>query len=150
MKSVYRVLAYLVAAGVVFQVAVIAYMFFRMGGWVAEGGTLDKAALEGSFPGSEGGELHGTGAMVVAVLGLLLLISSFFAKIPGGIKWGVIVFAFVVLQWAFAFLAFAVPALGFLHGVNALLLFGVAVTAAGRVGSAVPAPATADARMPVA
>jgi hypothetical protein len=134
MKSAYRILAGLVAVGVVFQVAVIAYEFFRMGGYVHEGGTLDAAALDSDhFPGAGGGNLHGVGAIVVAILGLLLLISSFFAKIPGGIKWGAIVFGLVVLQWVLAFLSFAVPYLGFLHGINALVLFGAAMTAGARV-----------------
>jgi hypothetical protein len=130
MKSAYRVLAGLVAAGVVFQVAVIAYEFFRIGGYVSGGGTLDSATLDsGKYPGAGGGDLHGTGAIVVAILALLLLISSFFAKIPGGVKWAAIVFGLVVLQWALAFVSFSVPALGFLHGINALVLFGCAMMA---------------------
>jgi hypothetical protein len=140
MRSVYRVLAFLVAAGVVVQVAAIAYQFFRMGGWVEEGGTFDKGALEnGGYPGEGGGNVHGIGAIVVALLAILLLVSSFFAKVPGGRKWALIVFGLTVLQWALAFLAFSVPALGFLHGVNALFLFGCAVMAGMRVNRAVVA-----------
>jgi heme A synthase len=67
-----------------------------------------------------------------------LVILSFFAKIPGGAKWALIVFGVVVVQYALAFLAriASLPTLGALHGFNALILFGVAVTAAMRVRTA--------------
>jgi hypothetical protein len=113
---------------------VIAYEFFRMTGYLEGGGTLDGAALDSRhFPGAGGANLHSIGAGVVSLLALLLLISSFFAKIPGGVKWALIVFGFTVLQWAFAILAFIVSSLGFLHGINALALFGCAAMAAMRV-----------------
>jgi heme A synthase len=69
---------------------------------------------------------------------LILVIVSFFAKIPGGTKWALIVFGVVVLQYALAFFARigSLPALGALHGLNALILFGVAVMAAMRVRTA--------------
>ena len=45
---------------------------------------------------------------------------SFFAKIPGGTKWALIVFGVVVLQYALAFFArlATLPALGALHGAQ--------------------------------
>lgn len=138
MRTVYRVLAGLVAAGVVFQVAVIAYGFFELGSYVEEGGTFDKAALEGGgFSGAAGFSLHGLGGNIAVILALLFLISSFFAKIPGGVRWALIVFGLTVLQFALAVASFAVAALGFLHGINALFLFACAVMAGTRVKRAV-------------
>jgi hypothetical protein len=137
MKSVYRVFAFLVAAGVALQAAAIAYAVFGLATWIQAGGTLDKATME-SETSSVGGEtgfmLHGmVGMMFLPAVVLLFLIISFFAKVPGGVKWALIVFAVTVVQVALGLFAHELPGLGWLHGVNALILFGVAVSAALRV-----------------
>ena len=83
--------------------------------------------------------VHGlNGMMIVPVVALLLLVVSFFAKVPGGVKWALIVFGVVVLQFALAFVGrlAGLPFVGALHGLNAMILFGVAVTAAMRVRTA--------------
>ena len=46
MRSVYRVLAFVVAAEVVIQAAAIAFAVFGLGKWVEDGGTLNKATME--------------------------------------------------------------------------------------------------------
>ena len=43
MKQVYRVLAFLIAAGVARQAASIAYGMFGLIKWIEEGGTLDQS-----------------------------------------------------------------------------------------------------------
>ena len=43
MKQVYRVLAFLIAAGVAIQAASIAYGMFGLIKWIEEGGTLDQS-----------------------------------------------------------------------------------------------------------
>ena len=115
-----------------------------------KGGVLDKAAMEGSGGvGGEGGlSAHGYGALAIAVLGLALLVTSFFAKIPGGVKWAAIVFGLIVLQGALAFASFAVPGLGLLHGLNALAVLGTAMTAAARAGRAGRGRHTVEAEAP--
>ena len=55
---------------------------------------------------------------------------AFFAKVPGGVRLAVIAFVAVVVQVALAFASFAVPGIGFLHGLNALVVFSVGVAAA--------------------
>ncbi len=136
MKATYRVLAYLVALGVVVQAAAIAYAYFGLGKWIEDGGVLDKATMESEgtgFTGVVGFMVHGiAGEMVIPALALLLLISSFFAKIPGGVLWAGIVVVLTVLQVALGLLSSAVVGLGLLHGVNALALFAVAAMAAHR------------------
>src|SRR5215204_517190 len=96
MKRLYRVLAYLIAAGVVLQAAAIAYAVFGMFEWVSAGGTIDRALIESDDPqlgGITGFNLHQTvGVTILPLLALLFLISSFFARIPGGIRWALIVF----------------------------------------------------------
>jgi hypothetical protein len=144
MKSVYRVLAYVIAALVAFQAAVVAFAMFGLFSYIDSGGVVDASAQEtASFTGDIGFMLHGIGGQVVVPLvGLLFLISSFFAKIPGGIKWALFVFASIVVQVALGIFAFGAPVLGILHGANALIMFGLAVAAGMRVARAAPTAAS--------
>lgn len=143
MKTAYRVFAYVIAGLVLVQAAAVAYGFFGLGKWIEEGGTLDKAAMESnttSFAGEAGLAVHGIfGTMVIPVIALLFVICALFAKAPGGVKWALITFVTVLVQVALGLAAHSVPVLGMLHGIVAIVLFGVAVTAAMRVGKAVAA-----------
>jgi len=88
------------------------------------------------------------GLILIPLCSLALLITSFFAKVPGGVKYAAIIFVLIVLQ------VLVLPALsrsvgtafGGLHGVNALVLMGVAIMAGRRasapVAMAAPAPTT--------
>jgi hypothetical protein len=104
MKQVYRVLAFLVAAGVALQAAAISYGMFGLIKWIEGGGTLDQSTdLTPALGGYTGFSWHGTvGIFVLPVISLLFLISSFFAKVPGGIRWALIVLGVTVLQVALA------------------------------------------------
>ena len=137
MKQVYRVLAFLIAAGVILQAAAIAYAVFAMFEWVGAGGTIDKSLIESESPqigGITGFNLHQLfGVTILPLLALLLLISSFFAKIPGGIRWGFIVFAVTVAQSLLGIYAHHTARVGWLHGGMALVLFVSAVVAGVRV-----------------
>jgi len=137
MRSTYRVLAILIAVVVVLQAASIAFAWFDVLSAVDDG-----KAFSDIEDRNAGHNMHSIGAILIAVLGLLLLIVSFFAKIPDGVKWAGIVFGVVVLQWVLAIVAFGVPAIGFLHGINALVLAGVAGRAS-RQASVTDAPASA-------
>jgi hypothetical protein len=141
MKNVYRALAYLIAALVVVQAGAIAYGVFGLFSWVEGGGTLDQAALQAEDSDVGGGLgflLHITiGYFVVPVVALLLLILSFFAKVPGGIRWALFLFLTVVVQTLLAGFAHALAGVGWLHGMVALVLFGMAVTAGIRTGRSV-------------
>jgi hypothetical protein len=133
MRATYRVLALLVPILVAFQALAIATEIFGLGSWVEDGNTFTKSVLEGdsgSVTGAIGGALHGFGAIGIALVGLILLIVSFFAKIQGGVKWAAIVFLDIVLQWTFAFLGFGVAwQIGALHGLNAIILAGLGMKA---------------------
>lgn len=137
MRSVYRVFAFIIAAEVVVQAAAIAFALFGLGKWIEDGGTLNKATMEGDdsgVGGVAGFAVHGiNGTMIVPLLAIVFLVVSFFAKVPGGVKWAGIVFVLVAVQITLGLLGHSVPALGALHGINALALFGVAVTAGRRV-----------------
>lgn len=133
MRMVYRVLAGLIAFEVLVQAAAIAYAIFGFGKWVDDGATVDKNTFDSnstSFHGLGGFILHGiNGEMVIPLLALLLLISSFFAKVPRGILFAGLILLDIVVQVFLGITAHAVPALGILHAPNAFVIFGLAVTA---------------------
>lgn len=146
MRTVYRVLAWLVAVEVLVQAAAITWAVFGLGQWIQGGGVLDKSVMESevqAFPAETGFMVHGlNGEMVVPVLALLLLVVSFFAKLPKGIMMAAILLVLVVLQVTLGILGHSTPYAGLLHGLNALVIFGGALQAA-RLASTT-APATAE------
>jgi hypothetical protein len=125
-----------IAALVVVQAATIAYAVFGLTKWIDGGGTLDKAAMESedtTFDGVAGFIMHAmSGLMLIPLLALVLLIVSFFAKVPGGPKWAGLILLAIVAQVLLGMFAHDVPGLGALHGINALVIFGLAVMAAMR------------------
>jgi hypothetical protein len=126
-KQTYRVISGLVALGVLVQAGAIAAGWFTALHDVDKGLVIDKNYDGNAFHG-----IHGfVGFNVMPLLGLILLIVSFFAakSVPGARKWGAIVFGLIILQVALALVAFSVPAIGGLHGINALAVFGTAVRA---------------------
>jgi hypothetical protein len=131
-RTAYRVLAFTIAALVAIQAAAIGYAVFARQNWIDNGGTLDKAALETRVPGTGALVFHALNGELFLVLALALLIIAFFAKIPQGVRWAVIVLVCTVVQIALGPLSLLFAAIGAVHGVVALALFGVAVRAAMR------------------
>ncbi len=156
MKKTYRFLGYAIAVLVVVQAGAIAWAFFGLTSWIDnDGGVVDKAYLEctdcESFGVAEWGfaiHMFFNGLVLIPLLGLIMLITSFFAKIPGGIAWAAGIFGLIVLQ------VIVLPMLsrevgsgfGALHGVNALVLMGAAAAAARRVDTTTT---TTDSAAPV-
>lgn len=142
MRSTYRILALLVVLGVVLQAATIAFAWFSVINEIDSGVVLDE-----NFEGNAGHALHGmVGMTAIPLISLVLLIVSFFAKVPGGIKWAAIVLGVAVMQVALAFVSFGVPIVGALHGINALALAVVAERAARKATATRPgAPASTPA-----
>ncbi len=145
MKTVHKVLAYLIALEVMIQAALIAFAVAGIGVFISDGGTLDEAAFEAifegdlSFTGVAGMMFHGmNGMMVIPLLALLLLVTSFFTKVPGAIKFSLLTLGLVVLQVFLGFMGHSTPYGGMLHGFNALLLFTSALYTA-RLHSKAPA-----------
>jgi len=145
MRSAYRVLAILVVLGVLVQAAAIAYGWFQVINDVEAGGAFTS---DSESARNAGHILHGTvGMMVMPAIALLLLIVSFFAKLPGGVKWAGIVLGLVVLQVVLAIVSFGAPLVGALHGANALAILGAAIYASRLAATSEPhVPAPADAR----
>jgi heme A synthase len=147
MRSALRVLFFLLAAEVVVQGMAIAYALAGMGHWVDEdGGVVNKALFDQDnpdFPGVGGFMTHGmNGMMVIPVLALILLIVSFFAKVPGATKNAGILFGLVVLQVILGITSHGVPVVIMLHVINAFAIFSTAAVTAWRLSNnmAVDAP----------
>jgi uncharacterized sodium:solute symporter family permease YidK len=144
MRTVYRVLAFLLAIEVVIQAMAIAYAIAGLGKWVEnDGGVLNKQVVDADspdFPGSGGFMTHGlNGMMIIPILVLLLLIVSFFAKVPGGVRSAVILLVLVAVQVFLGIFAHDVPYVIVLHVLNAFAIMGVAAMA-GRSASVVTEP----------
>ncbi len=143
MRQTYRVVASLIALGVLVQAAAIAFGWFQVIADVENGAVLDQNAELNA-----GHIVHGMNGMyVLPLLGLILLGVSFAAarSVPHARKWAGIVLGLVVVQVAVAFVAFGAPVVGALHGVNALLVLASAGRAAALTRTAVPAAGGAPA-----
>jgi hypothetical protein len=143
MRTAYQVVARLIALGVIVQAAAIALGVFLLIREVEDGGIIDK-----DYEGNLGFGLHAlVGLNVVPLLALILLVISFFAKVPGGIKWALSVVGLVILQIVLAFVSFGVAYVGALHAINAFAILAVAELAARRAkrsAEAVTAPVAAN------
>src|SRR4051794_15501558 len=139
MRTAYRVLALLIPVLVAVQAALIAFGQFGLEAWVSDNNTYTQQAQNGGdATGAVGITLHGIiGTSVIPLVALVLLVVAFFAHVPGGRKWAAFVLLDVVVQILLAVLADEVPAIGLLHGLNAFLLFGLAMMAAQRSRAAV-------------
>jgi hypothetical protein len=126
MRATYRVLALLIAACVVLQAAFIAATWFQVLNDTDSGAVFDK----NSDPNWAYIAHSVVGSGVIPLLAIALLILSFFARIPGGVKWAAITFGVVALQFLLAVAGYLVPVTGALHGINAFVLAGVASVAA--------------------
>jgi heme A synthase len=143
MRTAYRVLAFAIAALVAVQAAAIGYGVFAQLKWIENGGTVDSAT---NAPGDGALIFHALDGGVVLLAALAMLIISFFAKIPQGVRWAVIVLVCTVVQIALGTLSHIVTASGAVHGAFALVLFGVSVMAAmrARKPAVVEEPAAAE------
>jgi len=140
MRAAYKVLAHTIAGLVAFQAAVMVFAISGLVIWIDEGNSLSKSTMESEpdFLGAIGFMLHFFGAVLIVLLALVLVIISFFSKVPGGPKWAGLVLLVAVLQFALGIFGHETPWSGLLHGLNALVLFSVALMA-GRRAATVPA-----------
>ena len=153
MRKTYRILADIIAIEVVIQAMVMIFAIAGLFKWISDGHNLDQSVIDGweddppTWTGSIGHFIHVmNGQFLIPLLGLSLLIVSFFAAVNGGVKWAAIIFVSIIVQIMAGMMAEDWPYLGLVHGLNAFILFGAAVTAAksARVArpDAVTAPAT--------
>ena len=139
MRSAYKYLASAIPVLVTVQAMAIAVAAFGLFSYMDKHSIAKGAGDEASFTGDFGFIIHGlNGQFLIPLVAIVLLIVSFFAKIPGGTKWALFIVGDVVLQIAFAFIAFGAPLVGLLHGLNAFVLAGLGIMAA-RAASVTPA-----------
>ncbi|MBW9094103.1 hypothetical protein JNB62_10445 [Microbacterium jejuense] len=133
MRIAYRIFSFAICALVALQAASHAWASAGLSLYIAEGGVVDASAQEGPPPFAEalGFMIHGmNGMFVIPTLAILLFIISFFVKAPRAVAFAGGVLALVALQVTLGLFGHGIPLLGFLHGVNALLLFTTALLAA--------------------
>jgi hypothetical protein len=148
MRQAYRILAGLIAGLVVVQAAAIAYGSFAVNKVIDKvkdhGNVVTDASSQ--LDGGVGYGLHGLlGTTIIPVIALILLVVSFPAHLPQGVKWASFVAADVIVQVVLGFAAHSVAAFGWLHGPNALVLSALAGYTARRsviTNAHTPDPAT--------
>ena len=151
MTGFYRGLAYLLAALVVVQAATHAWMSAGVNKYIQDGGVIDKAFMEAQggpppFPEIAGAIIHGlNGTFLIPAVALALTLVGLGAKFPRAGAYGAVAILLVAVQIGLGMTAMNTPLLGLLHGLNALVIFTVALVAAqaaGRARQGVGAPRT--------
>ena len=117
MSAVYRFWASLMALAVVVQIGLAGVGAFH----AAKESDKHKTITDDTF-GSWFGPHIALGYLLVPAA-LILVLLSLFAR-GGRIKWSLIAFGLFIARVVLGWLAFGVPALGFLHPINALLILG--------------------------
>lgn len=119
MRALYKVWAWIVFAAVCLQVGFAGYGAFFVANAVDDN-PVDEDKFEDGFG------LHAGFGYLVGLLILIYLIIAFAAKVgkPRLIRNGAL-FGLWIVQVLLAWVGFAVPAIGFFHPVNALLIVGL-------------------------
>ncbi len=120
MRAVYRYWATIVFAAVVVQVGFAGYGAFNAASKV-EDATIDEDLF------SDGFGLHTGLGYLIVLAGLVLVLIALGARLGRrGVLHAAGLLGLLVLQVPLARFAYEVPAIGFLHPVNALLIVGLA------------------------
>ncbi|MBW8749996.1 MAG: hypothetical protein JF565_01045 [Propionibacteriales bacterium] len=137
MRTTYRILADLIAVGVVIQAMAMVWAIAGLFHWVDKGGTLNHDVLKGwedkapDFQGAVGFEIHGiVGGMVIPVIGLALLVVAFFAKVERGVAIAGAILVMIVIQMVAGMAGDDAPWLGLFHGLIPFAIFSAAIVAA--------------------
>ena len=126
MGKAYSILADGIAAAVALQAALIGFAAFGLMNDLDGGEVLDH-----TYGGNAGWNLHAVvGDVLIPLMAIALVIVAVLARLPGGVRWAAAVLGVVVLQVVLAGIAHAAAVVGLLHGLNALVLFTVALIAA--------------------
>jgi hypothetical protein len=152
MRKTYRILADIIAIEVVIQAMMIVFAVAGLFHWIDGGATLDQSVIDGweddppTWQGAIGHFIHVmNGQFLIPLLGLALLIVSFFAAVPRGTMLAGVILASIIVQVAAGIIAGSAPWVGLIHGLNAFILFGAALQAA---KMAMPEGATQPATAP--
>lgn len=126
MRSAFRWLAAFLFVAIVCQVGFAGYGAFDAV-HKAENGPISKKTLEDAF------NAHGfLGTLIVLVM-LVLLIVAAAGSLGEYVKWSGGIFLLGILQAVLGAVSTSVPALGFLHALNALAIYAAVALLAHRV-----------------
>ncbi len=132
MRRTYQVLAYVLVAEVVIQAMMIAIALAGVGKYIDDGHTLNKAIVDKHphFAGALGFPIHAiNGEMLIPLLVLMMLVVSFFAKVPGGTRRAAILVGLIAVQVFLGIVLQDVPYVALLHVLNAFVILAVALIA---------------------
>jgi hypothetical protein len=127
MRATFKYLTSLLFLAIVVQVGVAAVGAFNALDKADKGKTVTKKQIENGF------DPHGLFGTIVLLLILLVVIAAFVAKVDPMLKRiasGLVVLG--ALQVLFAWLGTKSAPAGFLHGINALAIYGAAAVLAHR------------------
>ena len=137
MRDAFKYLTSVLFAAVVVQIALAGYGAFNAVS-KADDGRATKHAVDHGF------SAHATlGTIIVAVMLLLVLAAAVGRLGSPWAQWSFGLLLLGILQMLLAWLGSAVPALGFLHAVNALAIYAVAALLAHRAWTQRPDAAAA-------
>ena len=129
MNSAFRMWASIVSLAIIIQVGLASYGAFNAVDKADDQGTIGKDAV------SDGFGAHAGLGYIIFLAALILLILAFLSRRAGGpprVKWSGAILGLIVVQILLAWAGGASAWLGVLHGMNALLVAGVAGSLAGR------------------
>ena len=134
MRDLFRYLTSILFATVVGQVALTGYGAFYAVDKADDDNSVSKDAIEHGF------NAHAILGTIIVVVMLLLLIVALAGRLGSQwVKWSAGLLVLGILQVLFAGIGSAVPALGFLHAVNALAIYAAAGLLAHRAWTRRPA-----------
>jgi hypothetical protein len=133
-RSIYRYWAALVFVGVLVQVGAAGY-----GAFYAANNLQDKGDTLGRSGWDHGWNFHGLFGTILVLATVLLLVFGLAAKLGRPAVWLPLALAVAgVIQFFLPLVGTSVPALGFLHAVNALVIFALSGLIAHRCWRASP------------
>ena len=120
MRTVYRWWSWLIVAAIVLQIGFAGYGAFYVAHKVDKG-TVNESKFEDGFG------IHAGFGYLVVLLILIGLIIAVIAGVRGRQLWRAgALFGLGILQILLAWFGFEVPAIGFFHPINALVIFTLA------------------------
>jgi hypothetical protein len=121
MLAVYRWFTAILAAAVLVQVGAAGYGIFHAVKQADDDGSVTKKSLEDGF-----GFHAALGSIIVIAMIVLLVVTAAGRLGRSKLKWAGLLAVLGIAQMIFAWIGGSVPALGFLHPVNALVIAAVA------------------------
>jgi hypothetical protein len=121
LRTAFRIVASLASLSVIVQVGFAGYGAFNAIDKADSDKQITKKTIENGF------DPHGIVGTIVGIVIVLLVIAAVVAKVePLMRRLALVLLVLGILQFVFAYLGTVSAPLGFLHGVNALAIYGAA------------------------